>query len=524
MTDHQPNQKTHARLDRLANEIYSEMAGQFPVCLASDEFHFFPHFKLDHQDGPPWDDFSDGAVQTFLTRSAQWRSRLEELRPGTSASPATVSIDLLSRVLITLEEQLDRVRPHKTQPSFYLTILSIGLADSMDGDYEVFGRRIRYMPQFLDAAAANLEAVPAVFRDLALEMIPKVVAWMGGLPTTDEEKRAALEALDTFTTRLTRLACGSEFRLPTELYARVADYHMGSQMGLDEIEWHLDNEIAAASHDLAAAAVRIRPGEPWLEVFNALPVPEVRGDHANTLFQGGIAQLRRHCLENGFTDSETLAGSDVSIETIPDHMMPVRANAAYSMPPGHPPRGGKFYLFPPGKQPFPRDMMLLAAHETYPGHHLLDTTRWRNPLAVRRCLEFPLFYEGWASFGEEILFDTEFFSGAADQLMMAKRRFWRAHRGRAEFNIHTGRWHLEEAASALADVGLVSREQAQAMARRYALKPGYQLSYAIGRRKFRQLYTAYLGRGKTPAQFVRDALSEGEIGFDHLAERMLYVG
>ena len=61
------------------------------------------------------------------------------------------------------------------------------------------------------------------------------------------------------------------------------------------------------------------------------------------------------------------------------------------------------------------------------------------------------------------------------------------------------------------------------MVRRYALKPGYQLSYAIGRRKFRQLYTAYLGRGKTPAQFVRDALAQGEIGFDHLAERMLYT-
>jgi uncharacterized protein (DUF885 family) len=104
---------------------------------------------------------------------------------------------------------------------------------------------------------------------------------------------------------------------------------------------------------------------------------------------------------------------------------------------------------------------------------------------------------------------------------MAKRRFWRAHRGRAELRIHTGLWRLEEAAMELATIGLATQEQALAMVRRYALKPGYQLSYAIGRRKFRQLYKAYIGLGHTPAQFVKEALCEGEIGFDHLARRML---
>jgi uncharacterized protein (DUF885 family) len=169
----------------------------------------------------------------------------------------------------------------------------------------------------------------------------------------------------------------------------------------------------------------------------------------------------------------------------------------------------------------PRDMMLLAAHETYPGHHLLDTRRWGHPRPLRRCLEFPLFYEGWASFGEEILFDTGFFSGPANRLLSAKRRFWRAHRGRADLNIHSGQWRLAEAALALSATGLVNRDEAWAMVRRYALKPGYQLSYTMGRRKFRQLYTACLDSGRTPARFVRDAVSHGEISFDHLAELLL---
>ena len=523
MTDNQAYHEASARLEALAEEIYRSMAAQFPVCLSSDEFHFFPQFKSTGRDGPTWDDFSDRAVQSFLAQSSQWRSQLEALRPRTSTSSVTVSIDLLVRVLTSVEEQLDLVKGHKTQPTFHLTILSIGLAESMDDDYETFGRRTRHLPQFLEAAAGCLDAVPDVFRDLALEMIPKVTSWMTMLPMTAGEQRAAREALDKFGGFLARLECRSDFRLTDDLYARIADFHMGCQMGLDEIEWHLDNEISTADHDLAAAAVRIRPGESWLEVFNALPVPEIRGNDAAAHFRGGIDQLREHCLDNGFTESETLSGSDVTIQTIPEHMIPIRANAAYSMPPGHPPRGGIFYILPLSHQSLSRDMMLLAAHETYPGHHLLDTTRWRLAEPLRRCLEFPLFYEGWASFGEEILFDTEFFSGPADQLMMAKRRYWRALRGRAEVRIHTGRCSLEEAASELADAGLVTLDQALAMVRRYALKPGYQLAYAIGRRKFRQLYTAYLGQGKAPAQFVRDALAQGEIGFDHLAEHMLYT-
>ena len=497
------------------------MADQFPVCLSSDEFHFFPQFKAEYGEASPWDDFSAAAVQSFLARSSHWRQQLDSLRPRSGASRMAVDIDLLFRVLTTLEEQLERVCPHKTQPTFYLTIISIGLAEAMDNGCEDFGRRIDHLPQFLESARSNLEKVPAVFKDLGLDMIPKLVSWTALLPISEDEQRTVRGALESFAAHLENLEGHSDFRLPEDLYARVADLHMGCKMGLEEIAWHLDSEIEAAARDLAAAAACLRPATPWPEVFNALPVPEIDGNDAAALFKGSIAQLKRHCLENGLIEPEAFAGSDVEIRIIPEHMTPIRANAAYSMPPGHPPRGGVFYIRPLGRQPLPRDLMLLAAHETYPGHHLLDTIRWRLAQPLRRCVEFPLFYEGWASFSEEILFDTGFFSGPADRLMMAKRRYWRAMRGRADFRIHTGQWRLSEAASALADVGLVSPEQSMAMVRRYALKPGYQLSYAIGRRKFRQLYTTYLSRGMTPAQFVRDAVAGGEIGFDHLAERML---
>lgn len=517
------NQESSARLDKLADEIYTALAAQFPVCLASDEFHFFPHFRSMAEDESAWDDFSEGAVRNFFSNVMQWQTRLDELRPRLPASDVTVDIDLLSRVLTTLYEQLKRVRVHQTQPTFYLTIISIGLAEALSESREALERRITTLPAFLETAMANLTHVPVVAAEVVRQMIPGLTTWISILPLTNAERDAAMAIFQRFHTHLDRIDTAADFRLPGDLYARVADYHMGCQMGLEEIEWHLNQEIEAAENRLLESAGRISGGQTWQEVFQDLPYPAAPQNDVQALYSEGIARLKRHCLEQGFFSDRQTTGSEVEIKAIAEHMMPVRANAAYSMPPGHPPSGGVFYILPLNRRPVPRDMMLLAAHETYPGHHLLDTLRWNQRRPLRRCLEFPLFYEGWASFCEEILFDSEFFSGPADSLMMAKRRFWRAMRGRAELRIHTGRYTLDEAAQELAGAGLVTKDQALTMVRRYALKPGYQLAYAIGRRKFRQLYTAFLGQGQTLAHFVRNVLAHGEIAFDHLAERLLYT-
>lgn len=522
MTDQAAGRNASSRLDELAHEILSELAVQFPVCLSSDEFHFFPQFKTDHHNGGEWEDFSDTGVQRLQARISQWCRRLEQLRPAQPASSVALDVDLLLRVLTTLDEQLSLVRPHKTQPTFYLTIISIGLAESLDASYGAFGRRIQSLPAFIKAAAENLEQVPAVCRDLALDMIPRLRAWLIWLPMTAAEQQAIMEGLDHYRDHLTKIEPADGFRLPQDVYARIADFHMGTQMGLEEIAWHLDREIETAANQLADSAARIASGKTWQTVFHELPAPVAAQNDVAALYESGIDQLKRHCLEQGFTDDDVIADCGVEIQTIPEHLRPIRANAAYSMPPGHPPKGGIFYILPLNRQAVPKDLMLLAAHETFPGHHLLDTHRWRLQQPLRRHLEFPLFYEGWASFGEEILFDTGFFSGPVDRLLMAKRRFWRAQRGRADLRIHTGQWSLEEAALELSAAGLADHPQALAMVRRYALKPGYQLAYAIGRRKFRQLYTAFTGRGGTPGQFVRQVLSRGELGFDHLAERLLF--
>jgi len=211
----------------------------------------------------------------------------------------------------------------------------------------------------------------------------------------------------------------------------------------------------------------------------------------------------------------------INVERIPDYMLPVRSNAAFSMLPGHPPRGGTLFIMASdNNRPVPPDYRLLAAHETFPGHHLLDTCRWSLEKTVRRHIEFPIFYEGWASFSEELLFDTGFFSSPLDHMLLAKRRFWRAIRGRVDLDIHTRKRNLTEAASFLVDQGM-EPSNALAMVRRYALKPGYQLAYTLGRRQFRRLYDKFNHRYRNPVKFARQVLAQGEIDFDDLEQILL---
>jgi uncharacterized protein (DUF885 family) len=51
---------------------------------------------------------------------------------------------------------------------------------------------------------------------------------------------------------------------------------------------------------------------------------------------------------------------------------------------------------------------------------------------------------------------------------------------------------------------------------RYALKPGYQLCYTLGRRRFRNLHRSWTGKGGTLKDFCRHVLSLGEISFADL--------
>ena len=203
---------------------------------------------------------------------------------------------------------------------------------------------------------------------------------------------------------------------------------------------------------------------------------------------------------------------------MPSFLAAIRVGASYSIPPNHPPGGGTFYI--PAKysaeesrQASLREYRMTCAHETYPGHHLLDSSRWSLERPLRRSIEYPLFYEGWACFAEELMRLTGYYSETEDKLLLARRRFSHAIRGKVDIGLQTGAMDFSTAAGYLEKTG-VSRERAELLARKYPLNPGYQVCYTIGLRRFWRLFQRY-GRQDMP-RFVGKVLSQGEILFTDL--------
>ncbi len=507
---------SHSSIAPLAEAVFQRLARQFPVCMASDEFHFFPQVRADQSEADVWDDFSPDALQALDRELALWLGQLDDMETQPVTQDDRIDADTLKTALTTLREQLTDVGMHRTQPTWYLTILGIGLAESVSGKPGEFEDRLRNLPRFLDQARQNLPRIPRLYRDLGCEMVRELLPWLQNLPTAKRLRTASAESLSAFGRHLETIPVTEDFLPERDLYERIAHRHMRCAMSTDDIRQAQADEIQETRSRLIDLSRRLAPGSSWQEAVASLPTATPSPAGISVLYQEAITDLAAHCADLGLVTPAFLERCPVRVEPIPDFMQPVRSNAAYSMTAGHPPRGGTFYIMEAArKSAAPVDYRLLTAHETFPGHHLLDNRRWEQARPVRRHVEYPLFYEGWASFSEELLFATGYFHTPTDHLLMAKRRFWRALRGRVDLEIHTRRRSLDQAAALMTANGLPAK-QANAMVRRYVLKPGYQLAYTMGRRRFKRLYDRCGKSPSSPAEFAARILSVGEIPFHHL--------
>ena len=165
---------------------------------------------------------------------------------------------------------------------------------------------------------------------------------------------------------------------------------------------------------------------------------------------------------------------------------------------------------------FHREFKLLTSHETIPGHHYLDAVRRQLANPVRRQIESPLFYEGWASYAEYLLVDSGYITSTLDLLVDYKRRLWRAARCQVDVGLTTRKIQTDDAVDLLGICGF-SPEEAHRQVDRFRLNPGYQLCYSYGCHEIKNLRDAY-GSQLGLSRFHKVLLEGGELPF-HLAGR-----
>ncbi len=493
------------------------MARRFPVCCQSDEFNYFPQLKLIDADWSKWDDFSSGSIAETAAKLKEWEAAIQASFPHASLEDRA-DIRLVAECFSTLREQLTLVGPHKSQPTFHLTVLSLGLAEAIEAnDPEAFSRRLMGAPAFLERAIDCLGPVPRMFLELGLDMADDVIEWLVSLAKARPEVKEAGAALEDFRRGLAKLEVVPSFRLDEEVPDRVYKNHMRCHMGVGELEDYFDSEIARISEVLSSASQKNFPGHGWKEAIESLPGPSLPRDGMMGHFGKEVRRLGIKCLDLGLVSKEDHLANPVTVAPVPSFLSAIRSAAAYGMPPGHPASGGTFYVLASeslgeAKNLIQKDYRMLAAHETWPGHHLLDLHRWNNPREVRRHIEHPMFYEGWACFAETIMDMAGYYDAPGDSLLLNKRHLWRAVRGRIDVGLQCRKMEMDAAAGMLLSMGMTPA-RAMASARRYALKPAYQVCYTLGLRRFEDIFAK---SGMDLAGFTKEVMTMGEPDFAEL--------
>ncbi len=510
-------------------ELYFSFMGElFPTMCSCDEFIFMPRvpgrYGLETLTGEMISDAIKRA-KTLLPSLNDFQTTVTD--PGELADAAHLARSIKSFLL-----EFEEVRSWQIDPTLYLRLINLSL-ERVFTNHTLVGNKIlehlaiilESIPVLLSSAADNLHGVPETYRLAAMEMGPSTTAMLNEIITGFLSKNhlnptrlkplqtRALETLETFMKDISgRPYVSSHFSVGKDLLNEMLRASFGCEVPADEIRvWALE-QVRFLEDELSQLAGQVRSGFSWREIYDSCD---------STGCDRPLGVLYRDAVEklaSFFSSAETdTPGSsrNLIIRETPPYLKPIRSDAAYRAPdPTLPLSSGVFYIPATNSESTRtragKEHLFLAAHETFPGHHLLDYHRLRQNNSVRRWIEAPLFYEGWACYAESLVTDWGLSRRTEDRIILLKRRLWRVNRLLLEHDIHGGNISLKEATGKLSSMGY-DNDQARLLARRYTFNPGYQTTYSWGLHSIHELKRKETGL--ETGLFERILLGEGQVPF-----------
>ncbi len=534
----------------LSEDYFSLLARSLPVCCLSDEFHFMPRAESARFHIWETDCLAGEFLEETCARVKAWKAEMEALAGDEGPCLAGLLRQSMDAFLVHWET----LAFWKRDPGLYLKIAFIGLDQALtlplDDETErggLYGARLDAIPRLLSRGMEQVVDVPQPAREAALDMAGTCRAFLsrlaaegtkgaglsgGGLP---RKERTAFEALERFQAFLQGLGGPSRFVPGAGMFQEILGRGYGWDGGIEEAREILEKEASEKERALQQLAKAVDPGRDWRAIYDEIPLPAKAGRETVSLYREEVRRLEAFFARQGVLPMPP-AGS-VRVEPTPVYLEPIRATASYSAPPFLNDRvsTGCFFvqiLDDPNtsedrggqRESLHREYRYLTAHETSPGHHLLDWARLSQPDPIRRRIESALFYEGWACYAEQLVDELGYAPDPGQHLIRIKRELWRAVRGRLDLDLHSGVLSLEEGAGRLAALGYAP-EYARKQVRRITLTPGYQLCYTLGKNRFldmrrrhvpplslKTFHTALLGAGQAPFACLEQVLDSSAPG------------
>ncbi|MBU1612060.1 MAG: DUF885 domain-containing protein, partial [Proteobacteria bacterium] len=478
------------------------LAEAFPVQCASDDFDTYPHVEaaaayyhdLDDLDATRMTEHAD-QIRSYQSTFATLAEKSESLRER-----AKLETLVLSATSILLD--LESAQSWRRNPLTYLRIAFNGLDQAMSSPASRSERlsrvaaRVAALPRLFRQAKENLRAVPRRFKYAARIMAEDGTTHLLQIASNREIFpiiESALQSLKQFKLYLGSLPEISDEDVPGPNMDTVLSERFGYPGTPDQVFTLAQQQWRASLSDLEAVSVTIDPSRTWLDLYTS-PHPDDPCDDLLNIYTKEIANLRHFFLHT------SLAGlypdCPLVVTPTPIHQRSLRSMVSYSSGLGTAPmEPSSFYVSPHGISPehtkrlqhrLRREVSFIAAHDTYPGHHLSACSRRLNPCPVASQVILPLFSEGWADLAETLLPEYGYVNKPLDLLVHHRRRVWRAAACMIDVGINTGRLEERACIKLLLDIGF-SRAGAALQVGLARLNPGHQLCALLGHHEILEL-------------------------------------
>ena len=529
-------EKNKRPLNVIAIDYFNYIGRHLPQQCANDEFYYLPRSEVAIQHLSSLDDLTPEKIQDHI-RYVQ--NLLREISPE-ERGDLEEEIDrlLLKQSMESFIREYDDAKRWRNDPTLYVKIplfatdQVLSQRDSTRDQVKAnLSTLFAQIPSFLSLAVKNLRSPSEISLQAALNMAQDAFHFhnrdirafieerMGENKELLAKNQEVLETWERYKKELIQLSPKDSFAVGEDGLKRILAISLGYPKSPEEILEIAQYVYQKTQEKIRALARKIDSRKTWnLIIYEGLPSVSSPAE-VMELYQREVKSLRRF-----FYSQDIMSfpfGEKLTVLQTPSYLQSLRATASYRAPlTGNTKGHGVFYITP-GKE----DLELisshcpyLSAHETYPGHHILDHLRIHHSNPIRRQIESPLFYEGWACYGEQLLDELGYVQDPRQQLIGLKRQLWRNLRAALDVELQTGKITLAQGAKKIEILGYSSK-RAQRQIRRFALTPGYQLCYSIGMHeilKIRKRFSSHLAL-KT---FHDTLLGGGQLPF-HLVERRL---
>ncbi|HET6204155.1 MAG TPA: DUF885 domain-containing protein [Planctomycetota bacterium] len=551
-----PGSVAEQRFDQVVAIYLDAIFRHDPVEATRSGFH--------GRDGELGDLSRETIAATVATLSRLYRD-LDTIDPRDLTGDRRVDRGLLADRIKADRLELESIRRWETDPNYYLRRVSEGFHTLLVRDFApaptraaAVVARAKAAPAVLEAGRRNLKSPPRVWTEVAIDQTKGAIAYLeteaaeafvpGALEPDQEAAfddaldrgRQALGAYLRFLEEELLPRSSGPFALGEERFRNKLFLEESVSIPLDRLLLIGEDEVERLQELLAQTAEKVAPGEGPKAALARIAAEHPAAEAVVPAAEAGLAELRRFCVEKRlvtfpgesrptvrptppFARAYTFASMDS-----PGPLERVAREAFYSVtlpkPETPPARAEEELRF------FNRyALLIVSAHEAFPGHFTQMERLRLHPSIVRRFLRSTSNVEGWAHYCEEVVVE-EGFGGGDPRLRLAQLQLAlvRACRYVVGIRLHTREMTLAEATRFFVEHAHVELAVAEREAKRGTSDPTY-LAYTLGKKMILKLrddwrqakggaldlgafHDAFLSCGAPPLPVVRTLLLPGDAG------------